>query len=70
MIKTRLTRTNSIVMRNVTVFCGLLAFSWKEVTGLHATYFLLHCSLPWISFLWICGRTWNLDELSSVEIAL
>ena len=27
------------------------------------TYFLSCQSLPWISFLWICGRIWNLDEL-------
>ena len=34
MIKTCLTRTDSILMRNVMVFCGLLACSWNEVTGL------------------------------------
>ena len=34
MIKTRLTHTYSILMRNVMVLCDLLACSWNEVTGL------------------------------------
>ena len=34
MIKTHLTHTDSIVMRNIRVLCGLLACSWNKVTGL------------------------------------